>query len=47
MATIVEKINPPKIVDELKLFLIDSWYVKDKGVVLMFVIRGGYLKKGD
>ena len=35
------------VMDELKCFLIDSWYVRDKGVVLLVLMKGGYLKKGD
>lgn len=47
---IVDLIPPPKVAttnNELKCFLVDSWFVKDKGVVLLFLIRGGVLKKGD
>lgn len=44
---IVDRIPPPKAIKELKCFLIDSWYVKDKGVILLILIRGGVLKKGS
>lgn len=35
LETIVKKITPPIVTEELRCFLIDSWYVKDKGVVLL------------
>ena len=28
-------------------FLIDSWYIKDKGVILLVQIKAGIIKKGD
>jgi len=28
-------------------FLIDSWYIKDKGVVLLVQVKSGAIKKGD
>jgi translation elongation factor EF-4 len=40
-------IPPPTDSKELKCFLIDSWYVRDKGVILLLLMRGGFLKKGD
>lgn len=30
-----------------KGFLIDNWYVKNLGVILVFQIKSGTLKKGD
>lgn len=44
---IVALIPPPQDHNELKCFLIDSWYARDKGVVLLILMKGGYLKKGD
>ncbi|CAD8165063.1 unnamed protein product [Paramecium octaurelia] len=44
---IVTLIPPPQDHKELKCFLIDSWYARDKGVVLLILMKGGYLKKGD
>ena len=44
---IIALVPPPETTPELRLFLIDSWYVKDKGVILLFLIKGGQLKKGD
>ena len=48
LPAICQKIPPLKVdFDQpLKAFLIDSWFVKDKGVVLLLQIRSGYIKKG-
>ena len=46
---IIEKV-PPTPIDEngnFKAFLINSWFVKDKGVVLLVDIKSGLVKKGD
>lgn len=47
LSEIVRRLPPPSVVEELKCFLIDSWYVKDKGVIILVLIKGGTLKKGD
>lgn len=47
---IVEEIPPPKIIlqtNKFKGFLVDSFFVKDLGVILVMTIRDGQLKKGD
>lgn len=46
---IIKKINHPKVSNEkpFKGFLVDSWFIKDKGVVLMLSIKDGQIAVGD
>lgn len=46
---IIKKIPPPKVSNEkpFKGFLVDSWFIKDKGVVLLLSIRDGQITAGD
>lgn len=45
---IVDEIPPPpdSTDTKLKLFLVNSWFMKDKGVACLFQVRSGELKKG-
>lgn len=47
--TIIEKIPPPKgdRKAEFRGFLIDSWFMKDRGVVCLFQVLDGMIKKKD
>ena len=46
---IVEKIPPPRgdINKEFRGFVIDSWYLKDRGIVILIQIVDGFVSKGD
>lgn len=46
---IVEKLDPPTadINKPFKGFLIDSWFIKDQGVVMLVQVKDGYISKGD
>ncbi|CCJ29567.1 unnamed protein product [Pneumocystis jirovecii] len=46
---IIDKIPPPKgsLIDNLKCFLIDSWYDHFNGIILLVKIYDGFLRKGD
>lgn len=46
---IIKRIAPPKVFNDqpFKGFLVDSWFVKDKGVVLLLSIKAGQLAAGD
>jgi translation elongation factor EF-4 len=45
---IVDEIPPPQDSTDprLKLFLVNSWFLKDKGVACLFQVKSGELKKG-
>lgn len=50
LSEIVEKFPAPTDVDlkgNFKGFLIDSWFVKDLGVILLFNTMAGEIRKGD
>ncbi|KAG5439036.1 hypothetical protein PCANB_002368 [Pneumocystis canis] len=46
---VIDKIPPPRgsLVNDLRCFLIDSWYDNFCGVVLLVKIYDGFLRKGD
>ena len=46
---IIHRIEPPKVSNEktFKGFLVDSWFIKDKGVVLLVSVRDGQITVGD
>jgi translation elongation factor EF-4 len=49
---VIEKVSAPQIEvfeneSVFKGFLVDSFFVKDLGVVLVLHVRGGELRKGD
>jgi len=46
---IVEKIPPPDgdITKDFRGFVIDSWFLKDKGVITLVQVVDGYIAKGD
>ena len=49
LARIINEVPPPpvsKITDNLKVFLVNSWFVNGKNVVCLFYVMSGELKKG-
>jgi len=46
---IIRRINCPKVFNEkpFKGFLVDSWFLKDKGVVLLLSLKAGQIAAGD
>ena len=46
---IIKRFPSPKVYNEkpFKGFLVDSWFVKDKGVIILLSIRAGQIKAGD
>lgn len=49
LISIIENVPPPKVNNEknFKGFLIDSWFVKDRGVYLLMQLKDGQVAKGD
>lgn len=45
---IVDEIPPPVDTNDprLKLFLVNSWFLRDKGVACLFQVKSGEIKKG-
>ena len=49
LARIINEVPPPPVgkpTDNLKLFLVNSWFVNNKNVVCLFYVMNGELKKG-
>lgn len=46
---IVNRVPPPQVSNEktFKGFLVDSWFIKNKGVVMLISIKDGQLQVGD
>ncbi|EAS02961.2 translation factor GUF1 (macronuclear) [Tetrahymena thermophila SB210] len=49
LRAVVEKLDPPKadINKPFKGFLIDSWFIKDQGVVMLVQVKDGCIAKGE
>lgn len=49
LETIITKLPSPtpNLENNWKGFLIDSWFIKDMGVILLFHVIDGEIKKGD
>lgn len=46
---IIKEVPSPSLIDDgiFKGFLVDSQFVKDKGVILIINVKSGTIKKGD